>query len=112
MDHVSDDDELDERQPRRTRQPGEGVRIIGAEEAAAALEEGKVAGRRPDDAPRFGDVPERPQAASSYRFPLPESVDPADAVPRPSVAQPAATSGPEMQHWTEPPTGEVPRVLA
>ena len=102
------DDDPVERQG-RARRPGEGVRIIGAEEAAAALEAGQVAGRRPDDAPRFGDVPERPRGPSpDYRFPLPESVDPTD-VPRPPVA---AGDHPDMQHWTEPPTGEVPKVLS
>ena len=94
----------------RQRPPADGVRIIGAEEAAAALEAGQVAGRRPEDAPRFGDVPERPQGPSpDYRFPLPESMDPTE-VPRPPVAP--AGEPPEMPHWTEPPTGEVPKVLA
>src|SRR5205823_1768774 len=92
------DDQDAEPRPRRA---GEGVRIIGAEEAAAALEKGEAAGRRPDDAPRYGDVPERPSGPSTgYRFPLPDSVDPAEAVPRPPVA------APDMPHWTEPPTGE------
>src|SRR5207302_3279 len=44
--------------------------------------------------------------STGYRVPLPDSVDPAEAVPRPPVA------APDMPHWTEPPTGEVPRVLA
>jgi len=95
--------------PRRERgRRAEGVRIIGAEEAAQALKDGQAAGRRPDDAPRFGDVPERPTGPKpAQRFPLPGSVDPADAVVRPPVAGPGA----EMPHWTEPPTGEVPRVF-
>lgn len=97
------DDDPVERQA-RPRTPGEGVRIIGAEEAQAALDAGQVAGRRPDDAPRYGDVPERPRGPSpDYRFPLPEAVDPSD-VPRPPVAG-------DMPHWSEPPTGEVPKVL-
>lgn len=104
------DDEID-KQPRAPRRTSEGVRIIGADEAAAALEEGKVVGRRPEDAPRFGDVPERPKGPTpGYRFPLPESADPGDAFPRPSVA--GRESSPDMPHWTEPPTGEVPSVLA
>jgi phosphatidate cytidylyltransferase len=103
------EDEFEDEAPRRTRTPAEGVRIIGAEEAAAALETGQVARRRPEDAPRYGDVPEKPQGPSTeYRFPLPDSVDPA------SVRRPAPVNAepPEMQHWTEPPTGEVPSVLA
>ena len=104
-----DEDEFEDEVPRRTRTPAEGVRIIGAEEAAAALETGQVARRRPEDAPRYGDVPEKPQGPSTeYRFPLPDSVDPA-SVRRPP---PVNVEPPEMQHWTEPPTGEVPSVLA
>ena len=45
---------MDEHEDRSTDQPetprprvGEGVRIIGADEAAAALETGQAAGRRP-----------------------------------------------------------------
>ena len=103
---MSDYDDDAEYQP-RARPPAEGVRIIGAEEAQAALEAGQAAGRRPDDAPRFGDVPERPQGNAEIRFPLPESVDPT-TVPRPPVV---GGEPPEMPHWTEPPTGEVPKVL-
>jgi phosphatidate cytidylyltransferase len=121
-----DDDEA----PRPPRPAGEGVRIIGAEEAARALEEGQAEGRMPDDAPRYGDVPRPPEGPrSGYRFPLPESVDPASAVPRPPLAdgQPDEygddfyeedpDAGPptqqvELPHWTEPPSGEVPRILA
>src|SRR4051794_14763338 len=82
------DDRDEQEQPRRTPRPGnEGVRIIGAEEAAAALEKGEAAGRRPEDAPRFGDVPPQPAGPRpAHRFPLPDSVDPASAVPRPPVA--------------------------
>ena len=136
------DDEVNDK-PERPQ--GEGVRIIGADEAARALEQGQAAGRRPNDAPRFGDVPRRPEGPRpAQRFPLPESVDPA-AVRRPPLAEseqqptpgdearsaPAAgpAAGPvrpasepgkggwpdtgsvEMPHWTEPPTGEVPRIL-
>ncbi|MDQ4088908.1 MAG: hypothetical protein M3163_01155, partial [Actinomycetota bacterium] len=45
---------------RGPRPAAEGVRIIGAEEAAAAIESGHVSPRVPEDAPRFGDVPESP----------------------------------------------------
>ena len=121
------DDELDT--PLPPRPAGEGVRIIGAEEAARALEEGQAAGRRPDDAPRYGDVPATPEGPRpGYRFPLPDSVDPASAVPRPAVVLPEddddeydddfddVEPGPptqqvEMPHWTEPPSGQVPRIL-
>ena len=57
---------------RGPRPPAEGVRIIGAEEAAAAIESGHVSPRVPDDAPRFGDVPEQPSGPQPpLRFPGP-----------------------------------------
>ncbi len=72
---------------RGPRQAAEGVRIIGAEEAAAAIEAGQVAGRRPGDGPRFGDVPEPPSGPRpSLRFP---GADPA-AVAKPAVSEPPA----------------------
>jgi phosphatidate cytidylyltransferase len=96
------------------RQPAEGVRIIRAEEAQAALDAGEAAGRRPEDELRFGDVPPVPEGPRpAHRFPLPDSVDPAEAValrpvtpairpagerPPPPLAGPgsgSAASGPE-----------------
>jgi phosphatidate cytidylyltransferase len=71
------------------RRPAEGVRILRADEAQAALEAGEAAGRRPDDELRFGDVPPAPSGPRpQHRFPLPDSIDPASAVPRPPVAVP------------------------
>lgn len=68
------------------RQPAEGVRIIKAEEAQAALEAGEAAGRRPDDQLRFGDVPPAPRGPRpAHRFPLPDSVNPAEAVSLPPL---------------------------
>jgi len=116
--------EYDEHKTQPPAPAGEGIRIIGAEEAASALETGAAEGRRPADAPRFGDVPPPPQPTRppALRFPLdlPEEeavygdtegvagtrVDPPAGV-RPIVAGPA----PELPHWTEPATGEVPRIL-
>jgi phosphatidate cytidylyltransferase len=164
---VAERDDRDERPSKR--RPAEGVRIIKPEEAQAALDAGQAAGRRPDDEPRYGDVPAAPSGPRPpHRFPLPDSVDPAAAVPRPPVrtgdlaggrsfARPAASaepprpgspgqppatgtpappdaddrpvappepdlslpqegisfqsgSGPELPHWTDPPTGEIPRI--
>ncbi len=147
------------------RQPAEGVRIIPAEEAQAAIDKGEAAGRRPDDELRYGDVPPAPPGPRpAHRFPLPDSIDPAEAVPLPPLAPqrsavgrepggqaewdfgdrtaemdpsppsvspsgehpvppptPAEVSpdegftvtgsGTELPHWTDPPTGEVPRIL-
>lgn len=79
--------ERDERWARPPRKPSEGVRIIGAEEAQAALEAGEAAGRRPDDQLRYGDVPPAPSGPRpAHRFPLPDSVDPARAVSLPPLA--------------------------
>src|SRR5262249_11804874 len=71
------------------RRPAEGVRIIRADEAQAALDAGEAAGRRPDDQLRFGDVPPAPAGPRTpHRFPLPDSVDPAGAVSLPPLASP------------------------
>jgi phosphatidate cytidylyltransferase len=80
-----------ERNDRNERAPdrraAEGVRIIGAEEAQKALDAGQAAGRRAEDELRYGDVPPAPSGPRPpHRFPLPGSVDPAGAVPRPPVA--------------------------
>src|SRR5688572_13844141 len=90
----------------------EGVRILDPDEAAAALEANSGAGRIPDDALRYGDVPPAPQGPRpAHRFPLPGSVDPARAVPKPPIADTVSGPGePQLPHWTEPPTGEVPRI--
>lgn len=80
---------MDERNDREQRHPAEGVRIIGADEAQAALDAGAAEGRRREDELRFGDVPPAPSGPRpQHRFPLPESVDPAAAVPRPPVVAP------------------------
>jgi len=171
-------EEGEQRRPGAPRPGTEGVRIIGAEEAAAALEAGQVSRRRPEDEPRFGDVPEQPRGPRpSLSFPSPPSEresgktearrlfqpppsrdravyhppppgptaaageerpppgppqEPAPqertAPPRPprsdnrptmrpsdrAVAPPSggpATGPTVLPHWTEPPTGEVPKLL-
>lgn len=94
--------------------PGEGVRIIGADEAAEAMERGDVAARRSDDELRFGDRPASPPAGPrpSLRFPLDASADPTRIERPPVQPAPDPVTGPvELPHWTEPPTGEVPAVL-
>ncbi len=106
------DDELEGNVPggagarRGPRQAAEGVRIIGAEEAAAAIEAGQVAGRRPGDAPRFGDVPEPPSGPRpSLRFP---GADPT-AVAKPAIAEPpprpvvSRDPTPQAQVWQPEP---------
>jgi phosphatidate cytidylyltransferase len=83
--------------------PNDGVRIIGADEAAEAMERDDTARRRRDDEPRFGVRSEEPpdlDPRPTIRFPLSKE----DAA---RVDEAAA-----MPHWTEPPTGEVPRIFA
>ncbi|HZT68098.1 MAG TPA: phosphatidate cytidylyltransferase [Acidimicrobiales bacterium] len=143
MDSENHQDGEEEEAPPTPRKVGEGVRIIGADEAAAALQAGQAAGRRPEDQPRFGDVPPHPEGPRpALRFPLPDS---GQDVPRPQVSPAVGRPGPEpvpeptgtdetlldtpvpvasdeplvapggdhdLLHWTEPPTGEVPPVLA
>ena len=91
---------------RGPRPPAEGVRIIGAEEAAAAIESGQAAPRVPEDLPRFGDVPAAPEGPRPpLRFP---GADPS-SVEKPPVVAPSDSGRISLPHWTEPPTGEVPR---
>ncbi len=103
---MADDFDVEEDRPVPPRPPGEGVRIIGAQEAAAR--EAHMKGRLPEDAPRFGDPPAQPVGPRpSVRFPLPE-----DAPARRVVGVSKENAPPpDLQHWTEPPTGEVPRIL-
>lgn len=66
---MADDRRRDDARP---GDPAEGVRIIGAEEAAEAFERGDVAERRGTHLPRYGDRPARPPAGPkpALRFPL------------------------------------------
>jgi phosphatidate cytidylyltransferase len=95
-------------------EPGEGVRIIGADEAAEVMERGDVAERRGDNQKRYGDRPASPPVGPrpSLRFPLDASSDPTRIERPPIQPAPDPVTGPvDMPHWTEPPTGEVPAVL-
>lgn len=88
----------------------EGVRIIGAEEAEQALGRDDVAHRIGEGEPRFGDRPEPPKVEGprpTIRFPLP-----ADEAPEPAGRPQPAPPPADLPHWTEPPTGEVPRIFA
>lgn len=90
--------------------PTEGVRIIGAEEAAEAMERGDVAPRRGEGTPRYGDRPSPPPDDAprpALRFPLGQSGPDEGDVGRPRIVG----STPSLPPWTDPPTGEVPRLL-
>ena len=81
------DDEYDE-QPRRSREAtGEGVRILGSE---------------------AGD-PSRPSFAAGDDEYDTWSASSAGAAPRAATGEPSGSM--PLPHWTEPPTGEVPRIL-
>ncbi len=91
------------------REATERVRIIGADEAAEAIERGEVAPRRGMGTPRYGDRPEAPpdDVRPAMRFPLSAGSDAAD------VSRPRVSSTPQapLQPWTEPPSGEVPVIV-
>lgn len=111
----------DDRREGDGRQAGtEGVRIIGAEEAAEAVERGDVAPRLPEEEPRFGDRPQSVPptgARPALRFPLDADSDPS-SLTRPYVLpkrlpgdDPTPSGSVDLPHWTDPPTGEIPAVL-
>jgi phosphatidate cytidylyltransferase len=104
-------DHDDDRTTQPSRAPGEGIRIIGAEEASAAVE-GPAGGRRatgPGRA-RGANVPPPPPArAPTLRFPIEDDEDGVGGVGAGEDLEPLAPAA-DLPHWTEPPTGEVPRV--
>ena len=139
----------DDMPPGASREPSEGVRIIGAQEAAEATGRHDVV-RRGDREKRYGDRPETPDdkgdlpkitisttedpgSGAADRFgavpivPSPESEprEPGDgggharvAPGEPLFEKPEAFEAEEdddsfvLPHWTEPATGQVPKVVA
>ena len=123
--------------PRRApEQQGEGVRLLGPDQVGNATGRPDVAPRRGGEVPRHGDRPPpvAPRGEPAERFPLPQSRRPEEVDrprPRPAAAPgvtPGGDAGPPteqtprldvgspggsvpLQHWTEPATGEVPRVV-
>jgi len=123
--------------PRRApEQQGEGVRLIGPDQVGDTSGRPDIAPRRGGDVPRHGDRPPpvAPRGAPAERFPLPQSRRPEEVDrprPRPASAPgvpPVEAGGPPTEetprldvgspggsvplpHWTEPATGEVPRVV-
>jgi phosphatidate cytidylyltransferase len=89
-----------------TRPRAEGVRILGAEEAAAAVN-AQQAGH---DAPVQEPLRFERRAAPETPAPDDELWPVDDNDPNPSGGFEAAAP-PNLPHWTEPPTGEVPAVL-
>jgi phosphatidate cytidylyltransferase len=103
----------EERRQQRHRDPTEGVRLIGADEAAEALERDDIRHRLRDDQPRFGDRPASAETGGprpALRFPLGSYDDPT-AIERPPVVpvQPP-TEAPELSHWAGSAAEEVPNM--
>lgn len=103
----------------QTATPAEGVRIIGAEEAQAALS-GERPERADDDngAPRLDLTDEEKQEAAETRpilFPSDGptwSASDADDADDEAASESPTGEVPPLQHWTEPPTGTVPAIFA
>jgi phosphatidate cytidylyltransferase len=99
---------------RRSATPIEGVRILGAEEAQAAVEgRGRDADESPPAAPH-DDAPERPfpDAGPTWSASeVGEAPPTADASP-PERSEPTTGEVPPLPHWSEPPTGAVPAIFA
>jgi phosphatidate cytidylyltransferase len=102
----------------QTATPAEGVRIIGAEEAQAALT-GEPPQRNDDTvvAPRLDLTSEESDDANDKRpisFPSEGPTWSAADTGEESETSNEATTGevPPLQHWTEPPTGTVPAIFA
>ncbi len=111
-------------EPPRPRPSKEGVRILGAEEAQAAIEGGDVVSRGADDPPATSP-PSGAGVDPMARFPRASGTGPFETEgatwsaggARASADEPGGDAGGEpsqpvdLPHWTEPPTGESPRVL-
>lgn len=103
----------DERHEKPQRDPTEGVRIIGADEAAEALERGDVRRRLSEDEPRFGDRPPSPSPDGprpAMRFPLGSTDDPASFERPATVPVEPRTQAPELSHWAGSAVEEVPNM--
>jgi len=103
------------------RPPAEGIRIIGAEEAGSVV----AGGQQGDGEPGGGrpSAPPLPSPSPSLSFGDDEDIPPPPPWSRPLAPGGAAGlapagsasspgSAPELPHWTDPPTGEVPRILS
>jgi phosphatidate cytidylyltransferase len=103
----------EERRQQRNRDSAEGVRLIGADEAAEALERDDIRHRLRDDEPRFGDRPASAEAAGTrpaLRFPLGSYEDPTAIARPPVVPVQPPTEAPELSHWAGSAAEEVPKM--
>jgi phosphatidate cytidylyltransferase len=103
----------DDRRDKRQRDPTEGVRLLGADEAAEALERDDIRHRFAEGQPRFGDRPESPPAEGprpALRFPLGSYDDPNTIQRPPVVPVERPSQGPELSHWAGSAAEEVPHM--
>ena len=103
----------DDRRDKRHRDPTEGVRLLGADEAAEALERDDIRHRLAEDQPRFGDRPAAPPSEGprpALRFPLGSYDDPNSIERPPVVPVQRPTEAPELSHWAGSAAEEVPHM--
>ena len=103
MDEWDDDNE---EELETTRPRAEGVRILGAEEAAAAVNAQQSGTEAPQEPLRFERRVAPPAEETQTRFSFGDDGD--DDAPLTT----SAPAPPNLPHWTEPATGEVPAVLS
>jgi phosphatidate cytidylyltransferase len=102
---VSEHDERDE----RPNPASEGVRILGAQEAAAIdAERRRAAGDEADHDDAAPTTREWPDEGASWSASEAPEVDDTDDIEVVS----AVVDDTELPHWSEPPTGQVPAVFA
>ncbi len=101
--------------------PAEGVRILGAEEAHAALaadRDDREGGQTSLDLPDAERSDRRRASGFSDEGPSWSATEAGEApvveppVVEPSVPEPTPAEVPPLPHWTEPPTGAVPAIFA
>ncbi|HKE74762.1 MAG TPA: phosphatidate cytidylyltransferase [Acidimicrobiales bacterium] len=103
----------EDRRQNRHRDPTEGVRLLGADEAAEAMERDDIRRRLGDDEPRFGDRPAAPPTEGprpALRFPLGSYDDPNQIERPPVVPVQRRTEAPELSHWAGSAAEEVPNM--
>lgn len=103
----------DDRREKRHRDPSEGVRLLGADEAAEAMERDDIRHRLGEDEPRFGDRPASPPAEGprpALRFPLGSYDDPNTIERPPVVPVERRAAAPELSHWAGSAAEEVPHM--
>ena len=103
----------DDRRGKRQRDPTEGVRLLGADEAAEAMERDDIRHRLDRDQPRFGDRPPAPPSEGprpALRFPLGSYDDPNTIERPPVVPVERRTEAPELSHWAGSAAEEVPNM--